>query len=215
MNEFNRQNQGRFAQEDQQFAQQMADQGVDENSEKYRYMKGQFDLNRGNQIQGAQNNAFQLGQGEQAQAYGQAANTYQMPLQQLQAVSPYYGYQNQNQMQQGMQGWQGAQNDLDRTQQSNLQQQGFQGQGQLASQQFQYNKWLQAHQKGGGGGGGGLSFDQQMALQNNSLDKNFYNSMVLYGIQNGQKVPQPGAGSGFAQGVAGGVTAGVVNGMVR
>ena len=158
MNEFNRQNQGRFAQEDQEFQQRMADQGIDENSEKYRYMKGQFDLNRNNQVQGAQNNAFQAGQSEQSQAYGQAASTYNMPLGQINAMAPFYGYQAQANMQQGAQNWQSGQNEMDREFQKAGQLTGFEQQKEMARLQQKYAIQLQnnAPRGGGGGGGGGM-----------------------------------------------------------
>lgn len=216
MNEFNRQNQGRFAQEDNEFAQQMADQGIDENSEKYRYMKGQYDLSRGNQIQGAQNNAFQAGQSEQAQAYGQAANTHNMPLNQLNALSPFYGAQNQAYMQQGAQNWQGGQNAMDREFAQAMNLTGFEQQKEMARLQQKYAIQLQnnAPRGGGGGGGGGLSFEQQMALQNNGIDKQFYNNMVLGGLNNVQTMPG-GMGAGIASGAAQGIGAGIGAGLVR
>lgn len=205
MSEFNRQNQPRFQQEDADFEQRMAAEGIDPTSEKYRRLKGDMTQNRNNAIQGAQNNAFQMGQGEQSQAYNQQFNTWQAPLQAMQAAQPFYGYQNQ-----------ANQSQLDRNQQNTMQQSGFDFQKELAGLQHKYNMQLQASApRGGGGGGGGLSFDQQMALQNNNIDKQFYNNLVLSGVQNGNPLPQNGYGSGAAQGVASGVTAGITNGLMR
>jgi hypothetical protein len=216
MSEFNRQNQGRYAQDDAAFEQRMAEQGHDTNSERYKFEKSQRDLQRGNEIQGAQNNAFQLGQGEQAQAYGQAANTFNMPLNQLNAAQPFYGYQSQANMQQGAQNWQSGENTLDRSHQLGMQTGGFDFQKELAGLQHKYNMKLQAAApRGGGGGGGGLSYEQQMALQNNSIDKQFYNNMVLNGLQNGQQLPQGGYGQGAAQGAAQGIATGITAGLVR
>lgn len=211
MNEFNRQNSARFAQEDANFEQQMAEQGIDPNSEKYRYLKGQNDLSRQNAIQGAQNNAFQMGQSEQAQAYGQAANTYNMPLNQLNAMSPYYGYQNQANLQQGQQNWAAGQNQLDRDFTAGQTQGGYDFQREMAKLQQKYALQLQnnAPRGGGGGGGGGLTYDQQLGL----IDRNFYNNMVLSGMQNGQQVPLPGVGSGVSQGVGVGVGVGLGAGL--
>jgi hypothetical protein len=216
MNEFNRQNQPRFQQEDADFEQQMAAQGIDSTTEKYKRLKGDMMQNRNSAIQGAQNNAFQMGQGEQSQAYNQQYNTWQAPLQAMQASQPFYGYQNQQQMQQGAQQWQTGENQADRNLQTGMQQGGFDFQKELAGLQHKYNMQLQASApRGGGGGGGGLSFDQQMALQNNSADRQFYNNMVMYGIQNGNQLPQGGATQGLTNGIASGVTAGVTNALTR
>jgi hypothetical protein len=201
MNEFNRMNKDRFAQEDQSFNQNLLDQGVDPASEKGRNLAQQHNLSRSSEIQGAQNNAFQLGQGEQAQAYNQQYSTFNQPLNQLQAMSPYYGYQNQNQQ---------AQLDRNFTQQQT--QGGYDFQREMAKLQQKYSLQLQNNAPrggGGGGGGGGLSYDQQLGL----VDRNFYNNMVLSGMQNGQQVPYPGAAGGAAQGVGNGVAVGLGAGL--
>lgn len=211
MNEFNRLNQGRFAHEDEMFRRQMAEQGIDENSEKYRYLQGQRDLARGSQIQGAQNAAFAAGQGEQAQAYNQAFNTYQAPLAQLNATIPFYGYQNQNFLQQGQQNWASGENSLDRSHQLGMQQGGFDFQREMAKLQQKYALQQIAATPRGGGGAPGLSMDDRFAL----MDREFYNNMVLSGLQNGQPMQTPGIGGGFAAGIGQGVGAGIAQGLAR
>ena len=204
MNEFNRLNQGRFSQEDAAFEEQMTAQGIDPTSEKFRNLNSERMLNRNSAIQGAQNNAFQMGQGEQAQAFGQASSKYQMPLQQLQAASPYYGYQAQS-----------SENALDRQHQVGMQQGGFDFQKELAALQQKYSLQQIAATPRGGGGGGGLSFDQQMALQNNAIDKNYYNNLILSGVQAGNQPQRGGVAQGVAQGVGQGISAGITSGLVR
>jgi hypothetical protein len=203
MSEFNRLNAPRFAQEDQDFRQRLAEEGIDPLSEKGRNMTAEFNNSRQGAIQGAQNSAMQFGQQEQQQAYNQAYNTYGMPTTLLQALNPYYASQAQS-----------GENVLDRNMQLQLSQLGIQGQRDLAKDQFGFNRILQREAPRGGGGGGGLSFDQQMALQNNSLDKNFYNQMVLLGMQQGG-APNPGVAGGLAQGLGAGIGAGIGAGLMR
>jgi hypothetical protein len=208
MNEFNRMNKDRFAYEDENFEQQMAEQGVDPASEKYQYLKKQNDLSRGSQIQGAQNNAFQMGQSEQAQGFGQALsannqmygqqfNNYQIPMQQLNSMTPFYqgqaaAWQNQQNMNfQGNQAELGRQHDMT-----------------MGRQQHRWNMQLQASAPQGGGGGGGgqppiwaqYGFSGPM-----EYDQYKFNQQLLLqtgGLQPGQRGPNAGdaAINGFAQG---------------
>lgn len=207
MSEFNRTMQPQFDKEQGDFRQRMAEQGIPENSEKYKYLETQMQNQQQGARQGAMNQGYGLGMQEQQQGYGQAAQTYQMPLNQLNAVSPFYGYQNQMNMQQGQQQWASGENQMDRTQQGNLAQGGYDFQKELAKLQHGYNMQLQASAPRGGGGGGssGLSYEQQLGL----VDRNFYNNMVLQGVQNGQQMPYPGAAGGAVQGVGAGVAAGL------
>lgn len=217
MDSFNRNMQPRFQQEEADFRQRMAEQGVDETSESFQRQFKDLKDNQNNAFLNAQSQAFQLGQGEQAQAYGQNLASrgqmfneqfqgYQLPLAQLNAMAPYYGYQNQANMQLGQQNWQGGQNALDRSHQMGLAQ--FQQGGAMDLQRLQGRQALQqiaATPRGGGGGYNGMPLDQQLQL----LDRQFYNQMVLQGMQNGQQVPLPGAAGGFMQGMAQGAGAGL------
>jgi len=191
MSEFDRLNRDRFAREDAQFEQRMAEQGIPLGSEKYQQLQQQRMQDRSSAIQGARSQAFQLGQGEQAQAFGQAATQYRMPMEQLSAVTPYYGYQTQQQLQQGQQGFQ-----------REMSQEQFEQQKKLAELQNQY-RLQQIAATPRGGGGGGLSYEQQLGL----IDRRFFNEMVAQGLQPQQQ--GPGFGGGFAQGVGQGAQLGL------
>lgn len=193
MSEFDRLNQSRFANEDEAFYQRMAEQGIPQDSEKFQKLNQERMMNRNSAIQGAQNQAFQLGQGEQQQAFNQAATKYRMPMEQMQSVAPFYGYQHQANLQQGQQDFQTG----------------------LAEQQFGYNKELadlqnqyrlqQIAATPRGGGSGALSFEQQKAL----IDHRFYNDLVSQGLAQNQG----GGGPGFAGGAAAGLGAGAQIGL--
>lgn len=214
MNEFNRLNEDRFAYEDEEFRRRMAAEGIDETNPKYEILQKRREQQRASDIQGAQNNAFQLGAQEQNTAYNQAYQTHMSPYSQLNTITPFYAGQNQQNLQSGAQDWQAGQNQLDRQQQSSLAQSGYNFQKELAALQNKY-ALQQIAATPRGGGGGSLSYDQQLALQNNSLDKNFYNNLVLAGIQNGQGAPNPSVGSGVAQGIGAGSSAAIIGGLAR
>lgn len=215
MSEFNRLNEDRFAYEDEEFRRRMAAEGIDETNPKYQYLQQQRQLQRDSAVQGAQNSAFQLGQGEQAQAYGQQYNTYMAPTQQLQAVSPYYGYQNQQNLAGQQMAWQSGENALDRTQQTSLAQGGYDFQKQLAALQNKYALQQIAATPRGGGGGGSLSYEQRLALQRDAQDRDLYGNLVLQGVQGGQQVPYPSTGSGVAAGIGQGASAAIIGGLAR
>lgn len=206
-NQFQRSMQPQFDQEEAAFRQQMVEQGTPVNSDRYEAAYKQMKAAQNSARQNAMDQAFQTGLGAQGQAYGQAANTYQMPYQNMGAFTPFFQGQNAMQLQQGQQGWQGAQNDQQR-----------QFEKEMAALQQKYQmKQLQfgaAHQGGGGGGGGGyqgMSLADQMALQNNS----FYNNMALMAAQGGQQMPLPGMGSGFGQGMGTGIGMAVTGSLLR
>lgn len=149
--------------------------------------------------QGQQFSQYSTGYGQnlnaQGQQFGQAQTQYQMPFQNLSALSPYFQAQYGQQMA---------------------------GQSQeyakeLAALQQKYTmdnaKFAVANRQGGGGGGGGgggLSLQDQMALQNNA----FYNNMVLGGLAQPQQ-QMPGVGNSALNGFAGGVAAGIGAGLTR
>lgn len=214
MNEFNRLNEDRFGYEDEEFRRRMAAEGIDETNPKYQYLQQQRQLQRDSQVQGAQNAAFAAGANEQQTAYNQAYQTHMSPYSQLNTITPFYAGQNQQNLAGQQMAWQSGENALDRTQQTALQTGSYNFQKELAALQNKY-ALQQIAATPRGGGGGGLSYEQQLALQNNTLDKNFYNQMVLQGMQNGSGVPNTSAGAGFASGVGAGAGAAIVNGLAR
>lgn len=193
MNEFNRQMQPQWKQQDEDFQQQMAQRGIAYGSDTYnKAYQQQIADPRANAQQGAFNNAFQLGQGEQAQMFGQGAQKAMLPFQQLSYTSPFYQGQMQNQLQQGQQQFLGSQNQMDRDQALKLQQ--LQGKQQLEA--------IRATPRGGGGGGGDLTYEQRLGL----LDREFFNKQVL-NAQNGGDPQGGGYGNGFASGIGAGTGA--------
>lgn len=206
MDSFNRNMAPRFQREEADFRQRMAEMGVPEGSEGYQQQYRDMKEAQNAAYQNAMTGAFQQGQGEQAQAWGQSFQGYQLPLAQLSAMSPYYGAQNAAGMQTGQQNFLAGQNELNRA-----------WQGDQAAQDRALNQWQAKYARGtawgaprgGGGGGGALSYDQQLGL----LDRQFYNNMVLQGLQGGQQMPLPNAGTGFAQGVGAGIGMGIGSGL--
>lgn len=199
MAEFNRQMAPQYKQQDNDFQQELAQRGIAYGSDAYNkaYQQRIADP-RANAQQGAFNNAFQLGQGEQNQMFNQNATRTMMPFQQLQYTSPFYNAQMQSQQQMGQQNWLAGQNQMDRQSALNLQRL----QGQQAIQQIRATPR-------GGGGGGDLSYDQRLGL----LDREFYNQMVMNGLA--QPAQQQGnAGNGFASGIGAGVS-GALGSMLR
>jgi hypothetical protein len=104
MDQFNRTTQEQFRQEQQNFEQMAAERGLDPSGEAYRALQKQVFDRQDMARQNAMSQAQQAAQGVQAQAYGQAASTYQMPFQQMGAFAPFYGAQaNMQAQQQGQQ----------------------------------------------------------------------------------------------------------------
>jgi hypothetical protein len=207
MDQFNRTNQPQFQQQANDFRQRMAEQGIDPNSKEYNQAYQNQILNpQQQQTQNAEDSAYGQGLAAQQQGYTQASNTYQMPFQQLQALSQPYSTLGSNLNTNQTLAFQGGQNALDRQQQMAVAAQ----QQRYAMQQLQFQA---AHRSGGGGGGGGggIDLNGQMALQNN----NFFNQMALLAAQGGQQNPNPTAGSGFATGVGAGIGAGITGALTR
>lgn len=104
MDQFNRTNKEQFAREQQDFQQMAVERGLDPSGEAYKSLQKQLYDRQDMARQNAMSTAQQAAQGVQAQAYGQAASTYQMPFQQMAAYSPFYGAQaNMQAQQQGQQ----------------------------------------------------------------------------------------------------------------
>lgn len=219
MDSFNRNMNPQFDRQNEQFRQQMAEQGIDEGSAKYKNMYGDMMSNQNNARQNASNQAFQLGQAEQAQGFGQALsannqmfgqqyNQYQMPLNQLNSMIPFYNQQgNMMQNQQNLD-WQGNQADLNR-----------QHDFSLGAQQQKYNMQLQASAPRGGGGGGGGS--QPIWAQYGFTSPLQYqqHQMNLAMLQNGggqqQGGMQPNMGNAAVTGFANGAGAAIGSTLLR
>lgn len=212
MDSFNRNMQPQFDRQNEQFRQQMAEQGIDEGSEKYKNMYGDMMQSQNNARQNAFNQAFQLGQSEQAQGFGQALsannqmwgqqyNQYQMPLGQLNAMTPYYQQQGNQMTNTQNLDWQAQQAQLNR-----------QHDFDLAKQQFKYQMQMPRGGGGGGGGGGGSApmwaqYGFSSPLQ---YDQYKFNQQMLLQNPYAQQQPQyPSAGNsavnGFAQGAGLGI----------
>lgn len=206
MNSFDTSMNPQFQQQKSEFDQRMAEMGVAPGTEsydaQYKNMMGSQNTAR----QQAMDSAFGQGLNAEGQAFNQAATQYQMPAQNVAALSPFYQAQNQGAMQGQAQNFQAGQSGLDRSFQQ-----------QMAAIQQKYNmqqlNFQASHRAGGGGGGGGggLTLQDQMALQNNA----FYNNLALTAAANGQGPPLPSAGNGFATGVAQGVTQGALGAALK
>lgn len=202
LDQFNRSSQPAFDRQKQDFDQMAAERGIDPTSKQYAEMyKARISDPQETARLNAQDAAYQTGMGAQAQAYGQSANTYgqnlgaqgqqfgqastqyQMPFANLNYLSPYFQAQYGQQM--------GAQ------------QQGYNREN-MAQQQKNALALQNNAPRGGGGGGGGLSLPDQMTL----MDRQFYNNMVLGGLNGGQQ-PAPNMGNSALQGMANGIGAGI------
>lgn len=198
MGYFDQQMEPQFAREEEDFRQRMVNQGVDPSSERYQREYDQLRQTQDNARNQARFNAFQAGQAEQAQQFGQTLGAnqqmfnqqlqqYQLPMQQLQAFNPYYQSMQQAYTNQVNQQFQAQQNALDRDLQ----------------------RWRdQLAMSGRGGGGGGVP----RAPQDPFLD--YYNNLVQQGLNNAAGMPQGGwqdaAIAGAAQGISAGLGAALV-----
>lgn len=224
INQFNRSSEPAFQKQKQDFDQFVAERGIDPTSEQYRQLyKARISDPQETARLNAQDAAYQTGMGAQNQAYsqasgtygqnlgaqgqqyGQASGTYQMPYQNLSALSPYLQAQYGQQSAQQQQGY---------TQDNMAQSQDYAKELAALQQKYQMQnqKFAAAHQGGGGGGGGyqGMSLADQMALQNNQ----FYNNMVLGGLQGGQQAPNNPYNSAL-QGAASGLGTGIAMGLMK
>jgi hypothetical protein len=220
MQSFERNMGPQFQREESEFRQRMAEQGVPETSESYRQQYNDMKNAQGSARQNAMSQAFQLGQGEQAQAYGQQAQNYQLglsgrdqqfnqgiqqyrlPMEQLNAMSPVYGQMSQNQQFGQRMNFDQQQAELDRQHQEQMAMQGYKYDRNLMKLQSRLNP------RGGGGGGGG-------GTQANPFDRGF-DAMIMQQFANqGQQQQQqyPGFGGGFSGGLGQGITNGTILGL--
>ena len=202
MGQFERTNAEQFKQQQIAFNQSMADRGIPPGSEAWNREYAALQQAQNSARQNAMSNAFQLGQGEQAQMYNQGLSTRQnafsematnaqLPTQGLNALSGFYGGQQQMNLQIGNQGF-------------------------LRELEALKNKYaLQqiAATPRGGGGGGELSYDQRLALQRDAQNGSLAAQLALLGAQQGQQAPNSAINAGIgglAQGIGAGITAGLV-----
>lgn len=200
--------------EEAAFRNRMAEQGVPETSEGYQRQYADMKAQQNAARQNAATAAFQAGQGEQAQAYGQQAQNYQLgmagrdqqfnqglqqyrlPMEQLNTLAPYY---NTN--------FQGQQAGLDRQWQEQMAQR--QNRWDRQNMRLQYNLANSGRSgggRGGSGGGGGNPAGQ--------YDRTFDNMMLQYMTQPQQQQPQyPGYAGGFFQGFGQGTPMGLMSGL--
>jgi hypothetical protein len=242
LNQFNRSSEPAFARQKQDFDQMVAERGIDPTSQQYKEMyKARISDPQETARLNAQDAAYQTGLGAQNQAYQQSANTnsqqygqasgaygqnlgaqgqqfgqattqYQMPYQNLSALSPYLQAQYGNQQaiqQQGFGQQNAAQNQEYAKELAALQQKYT-----MENQKFAVNNRPPTGGGGGGGGGrgggGGLTLADQMALQNNQ----FYNQMVLGGL-NGPQSNMPSAGNLALAGASNGLAAGLTSQLAK
>lgn len=198
MDQFNRSNQPVFDKQQKDFQSRMMEQGIDPNSERYRYEYQQLQDSQNTARQNAESQAYQSGLGAQQQGWNQASAQYQMPYQNLGAFNGYMSAQANAELQNAQNAFTGAQNDAQRK---------------AAWEQMVYQM---AHQKGGGGGSTGLTFQQQMALQQAAQTGQLNNAVILQGMQNVNGANQNGsATNGAVQGFTAGVGNGITNALLR
>ena len=215
----------RFARDEENLRQRLYNQGVTEGSEKFNNALNDFRENKNAAYADAQNQAYLTGQSEQnmqfgqglaanQNAFGQQMQTWQAPLQQLQAYSPYYqtGAAGQR-LDQQLNYQTGARED---TQQFTSEQAAldFERQKKLAAQQQKYAlAQINATPRGGGGGGGPMPFDEWARRQDYAAgiaQQQMFDQAVIGGY--GQMPQyQPGFGGGFSSGFGAGVVGGVLS----
>jgi hypothetical protein len=176
---FSSKNEPQFQQQVDYERQKLFNEGIPEGSDQYNQRMGQLTQGQNEARLQAQNQAFLTGQGEQAQGYNQAYQTYQQPYQNIQYLNPTMGINVNNNM-------------LDRTNQFTKEQ---------AERENQYR--LQQIKSGGGGSSssGGLSYDQQRQLM---IDQ--YMLQMTGKVGGAQQNPYGAAIQGFANGLGSGLT---------
>lgn len=222
LNQFNRSSQPAFDKQKQDFQQMVAERGIDPTSEQYRQMyKSMISDPQETARLNAQDAAYQTGLGAQNQAYsqasgtygqnlgaqgqqfGQASTTFQMPYQNLSALSPYLQAQYGNQAAQQQQGF---------TQQNMATSQGYAKELAALQQKYQMQnlQFGAAHQQPNGA----LTYEQRLGLANNDAINNLNNGIVLSTLQGNQQQPNNIYNSGI-QGLASGFGAGITSGLMK
>lgn len=210
MDSFNRNMQPQFEREQQAFRQRMAEQGVPETSEAYQRQYSDMMAQQNSARQNAMTSAFQAGQGEQAQAYGQSAQNYQLglagrdqqfnqgyqtwrsPLDQMSAISPFYNTNRQLTFEE-----QEAQRNRDWQDQTAAQNQKWN----RSNMKYQANLANRGRGGGGGGGGGGGS-----APAANIWDK-YMDQIAMSNF--GQTGQSQQSGGGYANGAIQGIASSI------
>lgn len=202
MDQFNQENEPAFKNQEAAWRQRMAEQGVDPNSEGAKEQYRQMMQSQNNARQTAMNQANLAAQNVQQQGYTQQLSTYNNPYSNLGAFSPMINAQAGMQMQ-------GAQDAAAMARQT--QNQNWQTNEQMPlAQRYLLEQEQKRRFAPSGGGSGALTYDQQLGLQNNQ----FYNNMVLYGMQN-QGVPQGSVANSAIAGGAAGAGAAITGSLLR
>lgn len=201
MGTFNRRMDPQFQKEEADFRQMMAERGIPETSDQFAREYQNMKRTQNDARLDAMDRGVQLGQGEQAQAFGQQVQTYQMPYANMSAFNPMYAQQGAMQQLNSRMDFEKRMGESDQQHQMRMEQM----RNQHALQQ------IKATPRGGGGGGGGGQLTMADRLQ--LMNQEFYNNLALIGMQNGQQTPLPGVATGVTQGVASGVGAGVTAGL--
>lgn len=176
-NMFSSKNEPQFQQQMDYERQKLFNEGIPEGSAQYNQRMGQLQQSQNDARLQAQNQAFLTGQGEQAQGYNQAYQTYQQPYQNIGYLNPTMSINAQTDL-------------LDRTNKFTQEQADRENAARL-----------QQVKAGGGGGGGGLSYDQQRQLM---IDQYMLQMTGKVGGQ--QTKPGNAAVAGFGQGLGAGLT---------
>lgn len=128
-NYFNSQLDKQYARSDEDFKQQMANQGIDSGSEAYKRNYDLYNTAKSNAYNTAAYNAYNAGQAEQNQAYNQAMGLHQQQANEansaanfglsqagtmLGSLGQFAGQQNQANLQQGQNNFEGGQNEAQR-----------------------------------------------------------------------------------------------------
>lgn len=227
-NQFSNRMEPRFAEQQQNFEQQMINRGIPMGSEQYEREKSRMEQSQNDARENAMNQAyltggqeqsrlFGLASGARGQLYGEQRDQYNIPLEQLQAYSPYYqtgaagerldqqlGFQRDERL--------GSQEFANQQAQQNF---GFQKK--LANQAHKHQlAQIAAVPRGGGGGGGPMSFEDWRMRQDYMAQLQQQQAFDQAVLQGGAGAPsyQPGFSSGATAGIGAGVGA-AIGGMLR
>ena len=234
MQQFNRRNEEEFARQNLQVQQQIAERGLDPNSEAAQALMRANSQRQDFARQEALNAAEQAAYGVQAQGFNQGVTTYQMPFENMQTFMPFYeggvgmfqqgraltqqermagieaGYTGQQIAQQAK-----ASKDLaefEAAQKQMLMQMGFDEQKATDAINFEREKAKMRYaaklaKQNSGGGGGGAAPQQELTAYERMIE-------AMY-AQGGSQSKQPSAGTSGVLGVAQGIGSGITQNINR
>jgi hypothetical protein len=234
MQQFNRRNEEEFGRQNLQVQQQIAERGLDPNSEAAQALMRANSQRQDFARQEALNAAEQAAYGVQAQGFNQGVTTYQMPFENMQNFMPFYeggvgmfqqgraltqqermagieaGYTGQQIAQQAK-----ASKDLaefEAAQKQMLMQMGFDEQKATDAINFEREKAKMRYaaklaKQNSGGGGGGAAPQQELTAYEKMIE-------AMY-AQGGSQSKQPSAGTSGVLGVAQGIGSGITQNINR